>query len=103
MQIHTFAIRPRSRAANVALLVAVIGVGALVVVLGLTLLLALAAVGTVAGLATLAWRRLTGRSRTVPQAPPLDRAHGLDPRLEVRAPDVHRSHDRPTLAPPPDA
>lgn len=86
MYIRTFQLVPRSRAGNVALLAAVVGLGAVLVVFGLALLLTLAAVGAVAGIATLAWRRLTGRRPAV--APP-ERTFVLDPRLEIPASAAH--------------
>ena len=91
MYIRAFQLTPRSRAGNVALLAAVVGLGAVFVVFGLALLLTLAAVGVVAGVATLAWRRLTGRRPTV--APP-ERTFVLDPRLEIPASAAHVHAER---------
>ena len=99
MQIRSFVLAPRSRAANVALLVAVVGVGAVLLVFGLALLLGLAAVGTVAAIGTLAWRRLTGAPHPVaphPGAPP-ERSEVLDPRLEIPASDAHLHVERARL------
>lgn len=91
MYIRAFQLAPRSRVANVALLAVVVGLGAVFVVFGLALLLTLAAVGTVAGIATLAWRRLTGHRPSV--APP-ERTVVLDPRLEIPASHAHERVDR---------
>ena len=103
-QIKVVTISPRNRVAFWTTAVAALAVGGVLVVLGLTLLLALVAAGTVLGVGTLIVRRLTGSAR--PDAGGLDDAmrraqmsrHGLDPSKEVfptGTPDARLPPPRP--------
>jgi hypothetical protein len=87
MQIRLIGLHGRSRAGTIALAAAVIAIGGVLLVVGFTLLLALAAVGVVAGIGTMLYRRLTGRGAL--RAPiATEPAFQLDPRMEVHAPDA---------------
>lgn len=80
--VRTYGSRGRSRAQTVALAVAALAVGAVLLAVGLVLLAGLAAAGTAVGLGVLAWRRLSGRRVVAPpQTPTLDR----DPSREIPA------------------
>ena len=91
MQVHyrSIQITPKSRAATIAVGAAVLVVGGALVVVGATLLLATAAVAAVAGTGVVLYRRLTGRAPR-PTPPAMPPRPGLDPRLEVFAPDDDR-------------
>ena len=89
MQFRLIGLRPRSRAGTAALVIGGVALLAIVIVAAFTLFLALAAVGTVVGLATIVRRHLFGaRPEPVPHAHH-EAAFGLDPRMEVRAPDAN--------------
>jgi hypothetical protein len=74
----------RNRAAKIALIVAALAIGALLVAFALMLLLALAAAGTLVGAGVLLYRKLTGRGRRTLDSSGFSRAElGLDPSREV--------------------
>lgn len=87
MPIKVIALGPRSRTGTVALAVCIVAIGGVLLVVGFTLLLALAALGAVAGIGTMIYRRLTRRGAV---RAPLDAepVYRLDPRMEVHAPDT---------------
>jgi hypothetical protein len=87
MHIRLIGLRPRSRAGAVALGVGIAAIVAVVIALAFTLFLVLAAVGAVAGVGTLLYRRLFGRGALRASAPH-EPAFRLDPRLEVHAADA---------------
>jgi hypothetical protein len=74
-------LRGRSRASNIALLAVALMLGALAIAFGLFLLLAVTGVGLVIGIATLLYRKLTGRS--APLGAAWEERAQLDPALEV--------------------
>src|SRR3954465_14383155 len=76
MRVYTLTVRNRV-IATLALL-ALIGLGAAIVAVGFTVLLGLAAAGTLVGAGGSIYNRLRGRRVDV-----LPRSGGLDPRLEV--------------------
>ena len=99
MQFRLIGLRPRSRAGTAALVVGGVALLAVVIVAAFTLFLALAAVGVVVGAGAMIRRRLFGRG-----APPEPVAHaraastfGLDPRLEVHAPDANALRPLPPV------
>ncbi|MDB4874543.1 MAG: hypothetical protein JWM41_989 [Gemmatimonadetes bacterium] len=81
----------RNRTALALFTIAVLGLGAVFLTVGLALLLGLVVAGGVLGAGVAAYRRLRGGPRQVPRAN-LDE---LDPALEVKqiAPPVVRPHD----------
>ncbi|HEY9516832.1 MAG TPA: hypothetical protein VIQ74_14235 [Gemmatimonadaceae bacterium] len=89
MMYRVINITPRNRAAAIALAVAAIFVGGVVLAMGLTLLLGVATVAVVGGLGVTLYRRLMGTVRGVP---PVRRAPDLDPSMEVFP---ARAHSRP--------
>lgn len=80
--VRSFGLRGRSRAQTVALAVAALAIGAVLLAVGLMVLAGLAAAGTVVGLGVLAWRRLTGRAALGGARPA---AFDRDPSKEVPA------------------
>ena len=82
---RVYALTLRNRFIATLALLALIGLGAAVVAVGFTLLLGLAAAGTLVGAGVSIYSRLRGGRRDV-----LPRSSGLDPRLEV-------FQDRPAL------
>ena len=88
MQFRLIGLKPRSRAGTAALVIGGVALLAIVVVAAFTLFLALAAMGTIVGVGAMIRRRLFGaRAEPVAHARH-DATFGLDPRLEVRAPDA---------------
>jgi hypothetical protein len=66
--------------------VVIVGIGVLVVASALTLLIILGAAATIIGAGVILYRRLTGRR--APGVPEGFRRRGLDPSMEVFAPDI---------------
>jgi uncharacterized protein (DUF58 family) len=75
---RVYALTVRNRLIATLALLALIGLGAAVVAVGFTLLLGLAAAGTLVGAGVSIYNRVRGRRVDV-----LPRSGGLDPRLEV--------------------
>src|SRR4051812_13670999 len=90
MDVRVYTIRGevggRNRAAKIALIVAALAIGALLVAFALMLLLGIAAAGTLVGAGVLLYRKLTGRGRRALDSSGFSRAElGLDPSREVFA------------------
>jgi hypothetical protein len=84
MQYHEVRITGSNRTATVGLAVAALTLGAVFLALGLTLLLGIAIVGTVAAAGVMLYRRLTGRGvYPIAGGSGATNAHGLDPSMEV--------------------
>lgn len=108
MPVRIITIRPRTTVGTVVAGTIIVAGGVALLVVGATLLLGVAAVAATVGVATLAYRRLTGRAGPGTGSPAADRALdtaardarlGLDPRLEIQPPrDV-----TPRVRPPVDA
>lgn len=97
-------IQPRSRAGALALGAGVVIAGAVLLVVGLSLLLALAAGGVIAGTGYALYRRITGQRRgRMPGSRRGAAALGLDPRLEVHPPDEQKRHLPPRPGSPADS
>jgi hypothetical protein len=100
MQFRVITIRPKSPVATVAVGTAIVVAGVALLAVGTALLVGVAAVGATAGVATLVYRRLTGRG-----SPDVDRVRqstdsavrgarlGLDPRLEIQPPPPSSTTD----------
>ncbi len=85
MPVRVVHIQPKSRAGALALGAGVVVVGTVLVVVGISLLLALTAGGIVAGTGYALYRRITGRGLLgAPRRAPGAAGLGLDPRLEVK-------------------
>ena len=87
LEVRTYGFSGMSRAKKVALAIALVAGGALVLTVGLVLLLGVVTVGAVGAIAVLGYRRLTGR--------PLFQPPRLDPHGAVRI--IHQAstlHDR---------
>jgi len=85
MPVRVIHIQPKTKAGALALGAGVVVVGAVFVVVGLSLLLALTAGGLIAGTGYAVYRRLTGRGVLgLPKRGAGASGLGLDPRLEVR-------------------
>ena len=101
MQFRVITIRPKSTAATVVAGTVIVVAGAALFAVGAAVLLGVAAVGATAGVATLAYRRLTGRGS--PRSEELHRGLdsavrgarlGLDPRLEIQQPPADAAGTR---------
>ena len=80
MHVRVYRLGTRNRAATIALVVAALAIGAVLIAFGLMLLLALAAAATVVGAGTVLYYRLTGRKPQLLRTEPQEK---LDPSQEV--------------------
>ena len=98
MPVRVIQIQPKTKAGALALGAGVVVVGAVFVVVGLSLLLALTAGGLIAGTGYAMYRRLTGRGMLGAPKHGGAAGLGLDPRLEVR-PGAGQANDSRVLPP----
>jgi len=93
-----YTVTVRNRAAGIALVVVILGLGAVLLTVGFALLAGLTIAGGVLGTGYAIYRRLRCTRQTLPTS----RAHGLDPQLEVKATRATVVRRRPTEKDPRD-